>query len=51
MEERLIRMLRGVVYRLKRIGPRTEPCLTSQVRGSERKRLSRMETADVRDDR
>ena len=34
MEERLIRVLRGVVYRLKRIGFRTEPCGTPQVRGS-----------------
>ena len=25
MEERLMRVLRWVVYRLKRIGPRTEP--------------------------
>ena len=35
MEEKLMKVLRGVVYRLKRIGPRTEPCGTPQVRGSE----------------
>ena len=35
MEERLMRVLRGLVYRLKRIGPKTEPYGTSEVRGSE----------------
>ena len=34
MKERLIRVLRGVVYILKGIGPRTEPCGTSKIRGS-----------------
>ena len=38
MEERLMRVLRGVLYRLERIGPRTEPCGTPQVRGSEGER-------------
>ena len=38
MEERLMRVLRGVVYRLKRIGPRTEPCDTPQMRGSKGER-------------
>ena len=38
MEERLIRVPRGVVYRLERIGPRTEHCETPQVRGSEGER-------------
>ena len=46
-----MRVLRGVVYRLKRIGHRTEPCGTPKVRGSEGERLGGMETADVRDDR
>ena len=35
MEDDEIRVLRGVVYILKRIGPRTEPCGTPQVRGNE----------------
>ena len=35
MEERLIRVLRGMVYRLKRIGPRMEPFGTPKVRSSE----------------
>ena len=34
MEKRLMRVVRGVVYRLKMIGPRMEPCGTPQVRGS-----------------
>ena len=38
MEERLMRVLRGVVCRLKRIGPRTESCGTPHVRGSEGER-------------
>ena len=38
MEERLMRVLRGVVYRLKRIGRRTEPCGTQKMRGSEGER-------------
>ena len=38
MEERLMRVLRGVVYRLKIIGPRTEPCGTPEMRGSEGER-------------
>ena len=51
MEEKLMRVLRGVVYRLKRIGPRTEPCGTSQVRGSEGEQYGGMEAADVQDDK
>ena len=35
MKERLMRVLIGVVYRLKRIGPRTEPCGTPPMRGSQ----------------
>ena len=35
MEEALMRELRGVVYTVKRTGPRTEPCGTLQVRGDE----------------
>ena len=42
MEERLVRELRGVECRLKRIGSRTEPCGTPQVRGSEGDRLGGM---------
>ena len=38
MEERLMRVLRGVVYRLKRLGSITEPCGIPQVRGSEGER-------------
>ena len=33
MEERLMSVLRRVVYRLKGIGPRTEPCGTPPMRG------------------
>ena len=33
-----MRVLREVVYRLKRIGPRTEPCGTLKVSGSEGER-------------
>ena len=51
MEERLIRVLREVVLRLKMIWPRTEPCETPQVRGSEGERCGGIETADMRDDR
>ena len=36
MEKRLMRVLRGMMYRFKRIGPRTEPCGTPQVSVSER---------------
>ena len=42
MEEKLVRELRGVECRLKRIGSRTEPCGTPQVRGSEEDRLDGM---------
>ena len=42
MEERLMRVLREVVYILKRIGPKTEPCDTPQVRDSEGERLGGM---------
>ena len=38
MEERLIRVLKGVVYRLKRIEPGTDPCGTTKVRSSEEER-------------
>ena len=38
MEERLMKVLRGVVYRLKRIAIRTEPCGTLQMRGLEGER-------------
>ena len=38
MEERLMRVLRGVVYRLKKIEPRTETCDTPEVNGSEGER-------------
>ena len=38
MEERLIRVLREVMYISKRIGPRTEPSDTPKMRGSERER-------------
>lgn len=49
MEEKLIRVQRGVMYRLKRIGSRMEPCHNPKLRGSEGQRGA-METADVRDD-
>ena len=42
MEERLMRLLKEVVYILKRIGLKTEPCGTPQVRGSEGERLGGM---------
>ena len=38
MEERLIRILRRVVYILKRIGPGMDPCGTLKMRGSEGER-------------
>ena len=38
MEERLMLVLRGVVYRLIMIELRTEPCGTPQVRGPEEAR-------------
>ena len=38
MEERLMRVLRGVVSRLKRIRPRAETCGTPKVSGSEEER-------------
>ena len=41
MEERLMRLLREVVYILKRIGQETEPCDTPQVRG-QKERLGGM---------
>ena len=43
--------LRGVVSRLKRTGPRTEPWGTSQVRGNEGDMGGGIATADVRDER
>ena len=45
-----MRVLSGVVYRLNRMGPRTEPWGTPHVREDEEERCSEMETADVRDD-
>ena len=51
MEERPIRVLRGVVNILKRIGLKTEPCGTLQVRSSEGERCGGMETAEMQDDR
>ena len=38
MEERLMRVLKGVVCIIKRIWPRTEPGGTTRVRGSEGER-------------
>ena len=38
----LMRLLREVVYILKRTGPKTEPCGTPQARGSDGERLSEM---------
>ena len=35
MEERLMRVMRGVVYKLKRIQPRSELCGIPKMRGSE----------------
>ena len=43
--------LRGVVYRLKGTGPRTEPCGTPQVRGDEGERCGGIHTVDVQDER
>ena len=40
----LMSELSGVVYMMKRMGPRTEPWGTPQERGSEEERLSRQET-------
>ena len=51
MVEELIRVLSGVVYRLNRIGPRTEPWVIPHVREGEGERCSGMETADVRDNK
>ena len=42
MEERTMKLLREVVYILKRIEHKTEPCGTQKVRGSERERLGGM---------
>ena len=38
MEERLMKVRKWVLYRLKRIGSRTKPCGTPKVRGSEGER-------------
>ena len=46
-----MKVLSGVVYRLNRIGPRTEPWGKPYVRQDEGERCSGMETADVRDDK
>ena len=51
MEERLMRLLKEVVYILKRIGPKTEPCGTPQVRGSEGERIGRMKQLICGNDR
>ena len=51
MVKGLMRVLSGVVYRLNRIGPRTEPCGTRHVREDEGERCGGMKTADVRDDK
>ena len=51
MQEILTRVLREVVYVLKRIGPKTEPCGIPQVRGSEGERLGRMKQLICRNDR
>ena len=44
-----MRILRGVVYRLNRIGSRKEPWGTPHVREDEGERCGGMKTADVRD--
>ena len=49
--EELMRVLSGVVYRLNRIGPRTEPWRKPHVREDEGERYGGMEMADVRDDK
>ena len=49
--EELMRVLSEVVYRLNRIGLRTEPWGTPHVREDEEERCGWMETADVRDDK
>ena len=51
IEESLMRELRGVVYRLKRTGPRTEPCGTPQVRRDEGELCVGVPIVDVRDER
>ena len=51
MAEELMRLLSGVVYRLNRIRPRTEPWRTPHVREDEGERCGGMKMADVRDDR
>ena len=51
MEERLMRLVREVVYILKRIGPKTKPCGTPQVRGSEGERLGGMKQLICGNDR
>ena len=39
------------MYRLNRIGPRTDPCGTPHVREDEGERCGEMETADMRDNK
>ena len=51
MVEEMMRVLSGVVYRLNRIGPRTEPWGTPHVRVDKGERCCGMKTADVRDDK
>ena len=46
-----MRELKGVVQRLKRTGPRTEPCGTPHVRGDEGEMFVGIPTVDVRDER
>ena len=45
-----MRVLSGVVYRLNRIEPRTEPWVTPHVREDEGERCGGMELAEVQDD-
>ena len=51
MKEALMRELRGVVYRFKRTGPRTEPWRTLKVSGDEGELCEGISTVDVRDKR
>ena len=51
MEERLMRLLREVMYILKRIGPKTEPCGNPQVRGLKGERLGGMKQIICGNDR
>jgi hypothetical protein len=46
-----MRVLRGVVYRLKRMGPRTDPCGTPQVSGNGRDEFPEDRTVKDLEDR